>query len=74
MLWAVWVLPRRFPLFNFFFMLVSLGSLVQSRCGEGGCCKQIALLCAHSVSAPLDLSLLAAYKLLQLYDAQLGTV
>ena len=35
MLWAVWVLPRRFPLFNFFFMLVFLGSLVQSRCGEG---------------------------------------
>ena len=50
-----------------------LGSLVQSRCGEGGCCKQIALSCAHSVSALLDLSLLAAYKLLWLYDAQPDT-
>ncbi|KAI4549518.1 hypothetical protein MG293_001848 [Ovis ammon polii] len=50
------------------------GSLVQSRCGEAGCCKQVALSCAHSVSAPLDLSLLVAHKLLRLYDAQLGTV
>ena len=74
MLWAVWVLPRRFPLFNFFFMLVFLGSLVQSRCGEGGCCKQIALSCAHSLSAPLDLSFLAAHKPLRLYDVYPGTV
>ena len=40
----------------------------------GGCCKQIALSCAHSVSAPLDLSLLAEHKLLRLYDAQSETV
>ena len=26
------------------------GSLVQSRCGEGGCCKQIALSCAQCLS------------------------
>ena len=38
--------------------------------GRGECCKQIALSCAHSVSAPLDLSLLAAHKLLRFYDAQ----
>ena len=38
--------------------------------GREGCCKQIALLCAHSVSAPLDLSLLVDYKPLRLYDAQ----
>ena len=40
----------------------------------GGMLKQIALLCARSVSALLDLSLLAGYKPLRLYDAQLGTV
>ena len=51
-----------------------LGSLVQSRCGEGGCCKQIALSCAHSISAPLDLSFLAVHKSLRLYDAQPGTI
>ena len=36
--------------------------------------KQIALLCARSVSALLDLSLLVAHKPLRFYDAQLGTV
>ena len=39
-----------------------------------GCSKQTALSCAHRVSAPLDLSLLAVHKPLRLYDAQLGTV
>ena len=63
------VLTQRAVVDTFFF----LGSLVQSHCGEGGCCKQIALLCAHSVSAPLDLSLLVAHKPLRLYDAQPGT-
>ena len=38
------------------------------------CCKQITLSCAHSVSAPLDLSLLAEYKPLRLYDARPGTI
>ena len=38
--------------------------------GSGGCCKQIRLSCAHSVSAPLDLSLLVAHKPLRFYDAQ----
>ena len=42
--------------------------------GREGCCKQIALSCAHSVSAPLGLSLLAVHKLLWLYLAQPGTV
>ena len=30
--------------------------------GSGGCYKQIALSCAHSVSAPLGLSLLAVHN------------
>ena len=51
-----------------------LETLKASRCGEGGCCKQIALSCVHSISAPLDLSFLAAHKPLRLYDAQPGTV
>ena len=39
-------------LFFFFF----LGSLVQSRCGEGGgCCKQVTLACTRSASATLGL-------------------
>ena len=42
--------------------------------GREGCCKKIALMCACSVSAPLGLSLLAAHKSLQLYNAQLGTI
>ena len=32
-----------------------LGSLVQSRCGEGRCCKQTTLACACSASATLGL-------------------
>ena len=66
---SVGSLPRRFSLFNFFFMLVFLGSLVQSHCGEGACCKLIVLSCAHSVSALLGLPLLAAHKPLRLYVA-----
>ena len=74
MLWAVWGHFQGGSLSLTSLYAGFLGSLVQSRCGEGGCCKQIALSCAHSVSALLDLSLLAAYKLLRLYDAQPGTV
>ena len=70
MLWAEKTVPSVYLLLYAGF----LGSLVQSCCGEGGCCKQIALSCAHSVSAPLDLSLLEAHKLLWLYNAQPGTV
>ena len=45
---------------TFFFFL---GSLVQSRCGEGGregYCKQITLACARSASATLGLPPLTA--------------
>ena len=46
------------------FLVVFLGSLVQSRCGEGGregcCCKQITLACARSASATLGLPPLMA--------------
>ena len=54
----------------FFFKAHSFSRAV----GKEGCCKQIALSCAHSVSAPLDLSLLVAHKLLWLYNAHPGTV
>ena len=70
MLWAEKTVPSVYLLLYAGF----LGSLVQLHCGEGGCCKQIALSCAHSVSAPLDLSLLVAHKPLRLYNAQPGTV
>ena len=40
----------------------------------GGILQTIALSCAHSISAPLDLSLLAAHKLLRFYDDQPGTI
>ena len=42
---------------HFFF----LGSLVQLHCGREGCCKQITLARAGSVSAPLGLPLLAVH-------------
>ncbi|XDA87497.1 hypothetical protein R6Z07F_017180 [Ovis aries] len=74
MLWAVWAHFQGGSLCLTSSVCWFLGSLVQSRCGEGGCCKQIALLCVHSISAPLDLSFLAAHKPLRLYDAQPGTV
>ena len=74
MLWAVWGHFQGGSLSLTSLYAGFLGSLVQSRCGEGGCCKQIALSWAHSVSAPLDLSLLAVHEPLQLYDAQPGTV
>ncbi len=74
MLWAVWAHFQGGSLCLTSSVCWILGSLVQSRCGEGGCCKQIALSCVHSISAPLDLSFLAAHKPLRLYDAQPGTV
>ena len=68
-------LPRRFPLFNFLCLLVSsvsdfrldtgrvvvdtLGSLFSRAVGREGCCKQILLACACSVSSTLGLPLLA---------------
>ena len=71
MLWALWGHFQGGSLcltsLCWFFRLTSSVTL-------WGCCKQIALSCAHSVSALLDLSLLAAYKPLRLYDAQPGTV
>ena len=75
MLWAVWGHFQGGSLcltssVCCFFRLTSSVVL----CGGGGrCCKQIALSCAHSVSAPLDLSLLTVHKPLRLYDAQPGT-
>ena len=74
MLWAVWAHFQGGSLCLTSSVCWVLGSLVQSRCGEGGCCKQIALSCVHSISAPLDLSFLTAHKPLRLYDAQPGTV
>ena len=75
MLWAVWGHFQGGSLcltssVCWFFRLSSSVALW----GGGGCCKQIALSCALSVSAPLDLSLLTVHKPLQLYDAQPGTV
>ena len=70
-------LPRRFPLFNFLCLLVSsvsdfrldtgravmdtLGSLFSRAVGREGCCKQILLACACSVSSTLGLPLLATH-------------
>ena len=70
-------LPRRFPLFNFLCLLVSsvsdfrldtgrvvvdtLGSLFSRAVGREGCCKQILLACACSVSSTLGLPLLAVH-------------
>ena len=70
-------LPRRFPLFNFLCLLVSsvsdfhldtgravvdtLGSLFSRAVGREGCCKQILLVCACSVSSTLGLPLLAVH-------------
>ena len=75
MLWALWGHFQGGSLclassLCWFFRLTSSVALW----GRGGCCKQTALSCAHSASAPLDLSLLAAHKPLRLYDAQPGTV
>ena len=79
---SVGSLPRRFPLFNFFYLLVSSVSdfcpdtergqwwtlffffkvhLFSHTVGRERCCKQVTLACAHSVSAPLGLPLLAAH-------------
>ena len=74
MLWAVWGHFQGGSLcltssLCWFFRLTSLVVL-----WGGGCCKQIVLSCACSVSALLDLSLLAAHKPLRLYNAQPGTV
>ena len=74
MLWAVWAHFQGGSHCLTSSVCWFLGSLVQSRCGEGGCCKQIALSCVHSISAQLDLSFLVAHKPLRLYDAQPGTV
>ena len=73
MLWAVWDHFQGGSLcltssVCWFFRLTSSVAL------WGGGMPQIALSCAHSVSAPLDLSLLVAHKPLRLYDAQPGTV
>ena len=75
MLWAVWGHFQGGSLcltssVCWFFRLTSSVALW----GRGGCCKQIALSCAHSVSVQLDLSLLMVHKLLWLYNAQPGTV
>ena len=66
---SVGSLPRWFPLFSFFCLLVSSvsdfhpdtrGAVVDTFfCG--GCCKQITLACACSVSAMLGLPLLTAH-------------
>ena len=47
---------------HFFF----LARLFSCAVGREGCCKQITLSCAHSVSALLGLPLLAAHKPLSL--------
>ena len=57
---------------HFFFFFKT--HLFSRAVGREECCKQIALLCARIVSAPLGLSLLVAQKLLWLYDALLATV
>ena len=70
-------LPRSFPLFNFFCLLVSsvsdfhldtgrvvvdtLGSIFSHSVGKEGCCKQISLACACRVSSTLGLPLLAVH-------------
>ena len=78
-------LPRRFPLFNFLCLLVSsvsdfrldtgravmdtLGSLFSRAVGREGCCKQILLACACSVSSTLGLPLLAAHSTQALHSS-----
>ena len=74
MLWAVWDHFQGGSLcltssVCWFFRLTSSVAL-----WGGGMLQTNTLSCAHSVSAPLDLSLLAAHKPLWLYDAQPGTV
>ena len=70
-------LPRQFPLFNFLCLLVSsvsdfhldtgrvmvdtLGSLFSRAVGKKGCCKQILLACACSVSSTLGLPLVVVH-------------
>ena len=70
-------LPRQFPLFNFLCLLVSsvsdfcldtgragvdtLGSLFSRAVGKEGCCKQISLACACSVSSTLGLPLIVVH-------------
>ena len=70
-------LPRLFPLFNFLCLLVSsvsnfhldtgravvdtLGSLFSRTVGREGCCKQILLACACSVSSTLGLPLIVVH-------------
>ena len=78
-------LPRRFPLFNFLCLLVSsvsdflldigravvdtLGSLFSRAVGREGCCKQILLACACSVSSTLGLPLLAVHTAQALHSS-----
>ena len=74
-LWAVWGHFQGSSLcltssVCWFFRLTSSVTLW----GGGMLQTNIALSCAPSISAPLDLSFLTAHKPLRLYDAQPGTV
>ena len=74
MLWAVWDHFQGGSLcltssVCWFFRLTSSVAL-----WGGGMLQTDSTVVSHSVSAPLDLSLLAAHKPLRLYDAQPGTV
>ena len=74
MLWAVWDHFHGGSLcltssVCWFFRLTSSVAL-----WGGGMLQTNSTLCAHSISAPLDLSFLEAHKPLRLYDAQPGTV
>ena len=78
-------LPRWFPLFNFLCLLVSsvsdfhldrgravvdtLGSLFSCAVGKDGCCKQILLACACSVSSTLGLPLLVVHTAQALHSS-----
>ena len=64
MLWAMWDHFQGGSLCLTSSVCCFLGSLVQSRCGEGRYYNQIALSCAHSISAPLDLSFLVVHTML----------
>ena len=82
---SVGSLPRQFPLFNFLCLLVSsvsdfhldtgravvdtLGSLFSRAVGREGCCKQILLACACSVSSTLGLPLLLAHTAQALHSS-----
>ena len=57
-----------------FFFFFFLAHLFSRSVGREGCCKQITLSCACSISAPLGLPLLAARKPLRLYIALPGTI